>query len=71
MNPTLATKQTVTFTCALDCQLGAYHLEEGESLKAVSDGQGLFYLYIDWADGAIGRFSANDINKLAGYQAVQ
>jgi hypothetical protein len=63
-------KTTVAFKCAMDCQIGAYSLKEGESLKAISNGYGLFDLYVDWGDGSIGRLNARDVNKLAGQEVV-
>lgn len=68
---TLATKQSVVFECNYECTIGAYKFSEGEILKAASDRQGRFHLYADWADGSLGTFTAAEINKLAGYQAVQ
>jgi hypothetical protein len=62
---------TITFKCSLDCKLGAYSLAEGEPLRVVDDRDGLFSVYVEWGEGAIGRFSAKDINKLAGYEAVK
>jgi len=66
-----ARKVTTSFLCALDCRIGAYSLTEGEPLKVVGDGTGRFYLYVDWGDGAIARLSAHDVNRLAGYEAVE
>lgn len=71
MTATLATKQRATFTCAFDTKLGAFQLAEGESVRVVSDGMGKFDLYVEWADGSIGKYTANEINKLAGYEVVQ
>jgi len=68
---TFNTKQQITFKCSYDCEVGAYRFKEGEPLKAVSNGTGKFVLYAEWADGGVGIFSAYEINKLAGYQAVQ
>lgn len=59
-----------TFRRSMDCRLGAYSLQEGEPIKAVSDGQGLFYIYVEWGEGYIARLNAHDVNKLAGYEAV-
>lgn len=61
----------LTFPCDIDCHLGAYNLQEGEPLKVVDDHDGLYSVYVEWAEGAIGRFSARDINKLAGFEAVK
>ncbi len=60
-----------TFECALDIQMGAYRLTEGESLKAMSDGLGSFNLYVEWANGSLGHFNANTINKLAGNELIK
>jgi hypothetical protein len=68
---TFSTKQRVTFTCAFDTRLGAYALNQGEAVKAVSDGKGNFDLYIEWADGSLGKYTASQINLVAGYEAVQ
>jgi hypothetical protein len=68
---TYETKQRVTFQCAFDTRLGAYHLNEGEAVKAVSDGKGNFDLYVEWSETSLGKYTANEINKLAGYQVVQ
>lgn len=65
---TMETK--VEFRCAGIFRLGAYALIQGDLLTAVSDGRGLYYLYCEWADGALGRFNAHDINTLAGRQVV-
>lgn len=64
-------KQTASFHASSDFRIGAYAIEQGEPIKVVSDGYGLFHVYVGWADGALGRLNANDINKLAGFQAVQ
>lgn len=71
MGTTFATKQNVSFVCAIYSQLGAYHLNEGELLKAVSDGRGKFDLYVEWAEGSLGKYTAREINLLAGFQAVE
>lgn len=65
-----STKQAVTFQCARDCHVGAYSFSEGESMKAVSNGTGKFNLYVEWAQGSLGTFSAWEVNQLAGYEAV-
>lgn len=70
MATTLATKQRITFEVSYDCKIGAYQFSEGEPLRAASDGTGKFHLYAQWADGSLGTFSAHEINKLAGYEAV-
>lgn len=62
---------TFTFRCAVDCQVGAYSLNEGEPLKAVKNPNGLWALYVDWGDGAIGSLAAHDVNKLAGYEVIE
>jgi hypothetical protein len=59
-----------TFECSSDFKVGAYQLREGEPVKVVSDGDGLFSVYVEWGDGAIGRLNAHDINKLAGHEVV-
>lgn len=63
----IAARETrIEFPCAADCQLGAYSLQAGDGLTAISDGFGFFDLYVDWADGCMGRFNALQINQLAG-----
>lgn len=62
--------QTVTFQCNRDMNLGAYSFNEGEPLKAVSRTAGDYYLYVSWAEGALGIYTTAEINRLAGYQAV-
>lgn len=62
--------QTVTFICNLDTSLGAYSLREGEPLMAVPDGMGKYLLYAEWAEGALARVTPEQVNELAGYQAV-
>lgn len=64
-------KQDVAFTCAVDCQLGAYSLRQDDRIRAISDGDGLFSIYVEWAEGALIRINAHDVNKLAGFKAVQ
>ncbi len=71
MNTTYDTKQRVVFQCAFDTRLGAYHVNEGEAVKAVSDGKGNFDLYVEWAEGSLGKYDASQINLIAGYEAVQ
>ena len=64
-------KQEVTFECSFDCKIGAYSFCEGEPIKALSNGMGAFVLYVEWAQGGLGTFSASEVNKLAGYEAVR
>jgi hypothetical protein len=64
-------KQTASFTCANDIQIGAYILREGEPVKAVQNHNGLFDIYVEWGDGKIASLRASDVNKIAGFQAVQ
>lgn len=71
MTTTLATKQVVTFECAFDTRLGAYRLNEGDAVKAISDGLGKFDLYVEWAQGSLGKYDASQINLIAGYEVVQ
>ena len=71
MATTYATKQVVYFSCYCDLRLGAIALNEGESIKAVSDGTGYFYLYVEWMDGCLGRYTAEKVNELAGKEVVQ
>lgn len=71
MEPTYETKQRVTFKCAFDTSFGAYHLKQDESVLAVSDGKGKFDLYVEWAEGSLGKYDAMQINLIAGYEAVQ
>lgn len=71
MTTTFQTKQIVYFSCYSDIRVGAIALSEGESIKAVSDGMGNFNLYVEWIDGSIGKYSAKQVNDLAGYEAVQ
>lgn len=61
----------ITFPCSIDCKLGAYSLAEGEPLKVVDDRDGLYSVYVEWGEGPIARVSARDVNKLAGYEAVE
>lgn len=61
---------TFTFKCAIDCQIGAYSLREGEPLKVVKNFNGLWAVYVEWGEGSIGSLAAHDVNKLAGYEAV-
>jgi len=61
---------TFTFRCAVDCRVGAYSLSEGEPLKIVDDKDGLYLVYVEWGEGAIGRLSAHDVNKLAGREVL-
>jgi hypothetical protein len=68
---TFADNKIVYFSCYNDCRLGAIALNEGESIKAVSDGMGYFNLYAEWLEGSIGRYSADQVNTLAGEQVVQ
>lgn len=63
--------QTVTFNCHRDTSLGAYSINEGEPLKAVSRTAGDFFLYVEWADGPLGIYTAQEINHLAGSQVVE
>jgi hypothetical protein len=64
-------KQTAAFTCVFDTEAGPYSLREGDKLKAVSNGYGMFNLFASWAEGSLGLFTAEQINTLAGFQAVQ
>ena len=61
---------TFTFKCSIDCEVGAYSLQEGDGIKAVKDWSGLFNVYVEWADGSIGRLTAKDVNKLAGHDII-
>ena len=70
MNTTFSTKQIVYFTCDRDIRVGAVTLREGESIKAVSDGMGKFHLYVEWVEGSIGRYTAEQVNDLAGKEVV-
>jgi hypothetical protein len=63
--------RVVYFSCYKDTQLGAIALREGESIKARSDGLGYYFLFVEWVDGNIGRYSAEQVNELAGEQVVQ
>lgn len=67
---TTAREARVEFSCAMDCKVGAYALQAGDKMTAVGDGFGFFNLYVDWADGCLGRFRAGDINNLAGSEVV-
>jgi len=60
-----------TFTCSIDCQLGAYQLSQGEPLRVVSDGDGLYSIYVAWGEGAIARIRADEVNKLAGITLIE
>lgn len=68
---TFQTKQRVTFTCAFDTRLGAYALNEGDPVKAVSDGMGKFDLYVEWSQDSLGKYDASQVNLIAGREAVQ
>jgi len=70
-NTKYSTRQDVRFTCNRDQTIGAYMLMEGESLRAVSNGMGMFYLYASWGEGALGLYTAATINDLAGREVVQ
>lgn len=59
------------FLCNIDCQVGAYPVQENEPLRVISDGDGLFSVYVAWGDGAIARMNARDINKLAGFEMIR
>lgn len=61
---------TFTFRCAMDCQVGAYSLNEGEPLKAIRQPNGLFAVYVEWGEGSIASLAARDVNKLAGCELV-
>jgi hypothetical protein len=63
-------EKVIIFECALDCKVGAYSLTEGDGIKAVSDGYGLYHVYVAWAEGSIGRLRAAEINKLAGRDVI-
>jgi hypothetical protein len=59
-----------TFTCALTCQVAAYQVRKGEMLTVISDGDGLYSVYVKWADGALSRLPAWQINVLAGFEII-
>lgn len=59
------------FTCALDMQIGAYELKQGEPIRAISDGDGLYSIYVGWGDGAISRVDAEQVNRLAGARLIE
>lgn len=62
---------TFTFGCALECKVGAYSLAEGDGVKVVrEDWSGLWHVYVEWAEGSIGRLTARDVNKLAGREVI-
>ena len=63
-------EKNIPFICHADCMSGPYSLQEGEPMMVVPDGTGHYYVYVDWAEGAIGRLSAKGINRLAGCQIV-
>ena len=71
MSATFATKQRVTFRCAFDTRLGAYSLNHDDAVKVVSDGMGKFDLYVEWSEDSLGKYTASQINKLAGYEVVE
>lgn len=66
-------KQTASFTCCNQFQIGAYTLQEGDRIKVMEDSvnRGLFYVYVEWAEGAVTKLNAAAVNRLAGFQAVQ
>jgi hypothetical protein len=61
----------ITFECALDCKVGAYSLQEGDGIKAMRDWSSLYNVYVEWAEGPIGRLTGKDVNKLAGYDVIR
>lgn len=61
---------TFTFRCAIDCHVGAYSLREGDLLKIMDDRDGLYSVYVEWGEGAVGRLNAHDISKLAGSKLI-
>lgn len=65
-----ARKAPITFRCALDCNVGAYKLLEGDRMRVLPAGYGLFHVYVEWAEGSIGRMNARDVNKLAGQDVI-
>ena len=66
-----ARAKAVEFTCAPEiCMVGAYCLRQGDAMRAVSDGTGLFWLYVDWAEVSLGRVPAAAVNKLAGKEII-
>ena len=69
--PTTTKQRPVTFTCCMDCMIGAYSFREGEPMKVTADGRGKYYLQVEWADGDIGPLTAVIVNKLAGEEVVQ
>lgn len=64
-------KQHVPFTCNADQQLGAYRIAQDEPLLAVADGMGKFQLYVEWAEGSLGKYTAAQVNAIAGHEVVQ
>ena len=64
-------KQDVRFECVAYRKLGAYHIMDGDALRAVSNGMGMFMLYASWCDGPLGVYSADTVNELAGQEVVQ
>jgi hypothetical protein len=72
MNATkFSVRQDARFECAAYRKLGAYHIMEGDALRAVSNGMGMFTLYASWGDGPLGVYSAETVNELAGREVVQ
>jgi hypothetical protein len=67
----LERNRTCSFTCSDDFKVGAYQLIKGDKLKVVSDGDGLFSVYVQWAEGVLSRLNINDINKLAGFDVTR
>lgn len=65
-----ARAKTYEFDCALDCTIGAYLLTPGDHLKAVDDGAGLYWLYVEWGINVVGRVPALTVNKLAGKEII-
>ena len=65
-----ANAKSYTFLCAKECRVGAYALLPGDSMEAVEDGTGLYWLYCDWDEASIGRVPASAINQIAGKEIV-
>lgn len=65
-----ARRTPIEFRCAREIRVGAYKLLPGDKMKAVSAGFGLFHVYVDWAEGSIGRLNHRDVNKIAGQDVI-
>jgi hypothetical protein len=64
-------EKVIIFECAIDCKVGAYQVSEGDGMKVVSDGNGMFDLHVSWAEGVLWKIDANKVNELAGANVLR